>query len=104
MDPQYEAFFQELSGVHPGKSKYKPMDRYRDFRQIFLGSDQGKRVLHEILGWGHMFRSPIPIAGIIDPTRLGVNEGERRMAIQIFHTINHEPPHGEKPTEGNKTK
>ena len=67
------------------------IDRYRDFRAVF-GTDQGKRVLLEILAWGHMFRRSYPPGGVIDPLRMAIAEGERSIAIKTLETMQREPP------------
>jgi hypothetical protein len=69
-----------------------PMDRYRDFNQLFKGSDQGKRVLLEMLTWCHMFRVPFPATGAIDPLRLAVAGGEKSIAVKLLAAIDYEPP------------
>ena len=70
--------------------QYHPMDAYRDFRKVFLGTDEGKRVLREILSWGRVFRSPT-FGNPIDPYAMAVTFGERNMALKLLATINHEP-------------
>lgn len=75
----------------PATDNYTPLDRYRDFRAVFLASEQGRRVLHEILGWGHMFRPSFVGGGQVDPYRLAIREGERHMALRLLTTIKAEP-------------
>ena len=76
-----------------------PMDRYREFRQVFLGTEEGKRVLRDILGWGHAWR-PVEV---MDPTNLNAayhtfrNCGERNLALKILTAIEVEP--GIRPTQ-----
>ena len=67
-------------------------DKYKEFRAVFLGSDQGKRVLHDILSEGHMYRSSMRA----DPYQTFFREGERNMALKILTTIMAEPQ--ERPT------
>ena len=38
----------------PSVEGYAPMDRYRDFKKVF-STDEGKRVLREILSWAVYF-------------------------------------------------
>lgn len=97
-----EAFFASLSSAHPGAERYSFADRYRDFRQLFLSSDQGRRVLHEILSWGHMFHASVPTMGVIDPYRVVVQEGERRIILKLFSTI-HVEPNTARQTRANRT-
>ena len=86
----------------PSPEGYTAMDRYRDFRQLFMGSEQGTRVLREILAWGHMFRPGFSAGGPIDPYRLSIHEGERNMALRLLGTINSEPV--TKPAQVNRKK
>lgn len=66
------------------------MERYADFRQLFLGSDQGKRVLNEIMRWGHTFRSNSNVAGY-DPIKMNIADGQRGLANRILTTAHIEP-------------
>jgi hypothetical protein len=81
----------------PSQDGYTPMDRYRDFRKLFLGSDEGKRVLREVLSWGRMFRAPA-LGNPIDSHRMAVAFGERNIALKLMATINIEPTAQPKPT------
>lgn len=74
----------------PSQQNYTPKDRYHDFRRIFT-SDEGKRVLREILSWGGMFR-PSVIGNPVDPYRMAIREGERNMALRLLAAIYNEPP------------
>lgn len=82
-----EAEFADLAQAHPGRQVYTDMDRYRDFRSVFLSTDQGKRVLHEILGRGHVLHAGLTF----EPHRLFFNEGERNLALWIFAKARVEP-------------
>ncbi len=73
----------------PSVDEYMPMDRYRDFKKVF-STEEGKRVLREILSWGRVFRSPA-FGNPIDPVAMAVTFGERNMALKLLATINHEP-------------
>jgi len=88
--PDIEAVFADLAATHPGRGRYAPLAVYRDFRAVFLGSEQGKRVLYEILSLGHMFASS-PALGRFDTNRTFFAEGERNLAIRIFGNVNNEP-------------
>ena len=70
---------------------YDPVDRYHDFRQLFLETEQGRRVLKQILGWGHLLRVST-IANPVDPWRMVFTEGERNMALRLFAAMLVEPP------------
>lgn len=88
--PDIDAFFAELQQAHPGKPYKKSMDRYRDFRRVFLDTEQGRRVLYEILLWSHITRPSGPLAKF-DPYETMFLDGERSIGIQIMVTMNAEP-------------
>ena len=75
----------------PGGDYQNDSDRYQDFRQLFMGSDQGKRVLYEILSWGKLFR-PGVMGSPIDPYALAIAEGKRHLTLQLLSIVNIEPP------------
>jgi hypothetical protein len=85
-----EAEFADLARTHPGTAAYTAMDRYRDFRAVLLGSDQGKRVLYEIMSKGHMFASSAAL-GRHDANKTFFHEGERNLALMIFGFARAEP-------------
>lgn len=98
-----EAFFAALSGAPAG---YGPgydgrLDRYRDFRTLFLGSPQGLRVLHELLRQCGVNRNSVR-PGPIDPHRVAFNEGARNIGLFLIGTINLEPV--EQPARTNTTR
>ena len=95
--PDPEAFLSQLAETHPGKN-YSKMDRYRDFRRLFLDTDMGRRVLYEILAWGNMFRPSAPRANF-DPYQTMFHDGERNIALQIMTTMNAEPKDRTKETQ-----
>jgi len=74
----------------PATENYSPSDRYRDFRKVFMATPEGKRVLREILAWGHMFRSSVT-GSPIDPYRTHVADGERNIALRVLSTVTTEP-------------
>ena len=74
----------------PNRTK---LDKYRDFRTVFLGSDEGRRVLYDILTFGHIYRSSA-VRG--DPHETYRREGERNIALKVLTTIHEEPK--EQPT------
>lgn len=75
----------------PAPENYTPEDRYHDFRRVFTGSEEGKRVFREILSWGKLFR-PSVIGTPIDPYAMAIREGERNIALRLLVTVNKEPP------------
>ena len=80
--PDPEAFFRELRSSYG--SSYSKVDRYREFRRVFLETDEGKRVLYEILSWCGMFR---PSTTNFDTNETFFNEGERNVALKLMHVI-----------------
>lgn len=64
------------------------LDRYREFRKVFLDTDEGKRVLYDILALGHLLK-PSAVRG--DPYETYRREGERNIALQITAIVHVEP-------------
>ena len=89
-DPDQEAFFAELAASHPGKGYKNSMGRYRDFRRVFLDSEQGKRVLYEIMLWSHIGHASASKANF-NPYETMFLDGERSIGIKIMVTMNAEP-------------
>jgi hypothetical protein len=85
--PDPEALFADLARAHVGIG-YGDADRYRDFRQVFLATDQGRRVLYEIFTWANLFRA-VFIPG--DPYATHYRDGERNIGLKILATLNAEP-------------
>lgn len=85
----------------PSLENYTPKDRYRDFRKVFMGSEEGKRTLKEILSWGRMFR-PAVVTAPVDPYLTHVREGERNICLKLMHTVYNEPPEPPKTTRKRK--
>lgn len=71
--------------------QYLPKDRYHDFRKVFMGTDEGKRVLREILSWGRLFQPSI-VGKPVDPYAMAIREGERNMALRLMAVVYNEPP------------
>lgn len=88
-EAQAESLAAEFLLVPP--PAYEPMDRYRDFRRVFLGSDEGKRVLFEIMRMGRMANPTIPPGKPIDPLGMAVMNGERNLVLRLLAIIAHEP-------------
>jgi len=63
------------------------MHRYSEFREVFLGTDAGKRVLKEIMIMGRMTRS----TGSRDPYETARRGGERDHSLGIAKIIFVEP-------------
>jgi hypothetical protein len=74
----------------PKTDKYSAKDRYADFRQVFMGSDQGKRVYRELLAWGRIFNTRIPVDSD-SMYKVGIYEGNRNFATKLMAAVNIEP-------------
>ena len=75
----------------PGLANYSKKDRYHDFRRTFMETEETRRVLSEILSWGHLLRPSVQGAPI-DPYLMAVHEGERNIALKLLNTVHNEPP------------
>ena len=75
----------------PKTEGYSPSDRYNDFRQLFTGSDQGKRVYRELLAWGKLFNPSIQKT---NPNlyHAGLNDSNRNFSTRLMAAVNIEPP------------
>lgn len=71
-DPEIKDLVLDISGQ-------TDLDRYRDFRVVF-GTDAGKRVLNQILKWGHLYQSSMSP----NPNDVIFAEGERNLALKIL--------------------
>lgn len=82
-----------------GRDKH---DRYKEFNLVFMDTDEGKRVLYEILAMAKLSSSIItPFPQEIDTNRMLVLEGKRQLAMDILGVLSKEP-NTEKPKEANK--
>lgn len=70
---------------------YDALDRYQDFQKVFLDTDQGRRVLKQILSWGGLLNSHLLQRPPIDPWTIVAREGQRNLAIKIFRVMLEEP-------------
>lgn len=84
----------------PTANNYSAQDRYNDFRQLFMGSDQGKRVYMELLSWGKLFNAGTS-TDPFNPHRIGIIEGHRSFVARLMSAVNLEPPH--QPEKANKS-
>ena len=96
-DPDPQEFLAVLS-TGEANPRYHPMDKYRDFRNVFLGSDQGLRVLHEILRMCGVNKD-FPGPGPVDPYQSHVSLGKRSIGLGVIVTLAREPQ--TKPKEAN---
>lgn len=85
-DPDPDAFLRELKTAQLGS--YNRMQRYRDFRLVFMGTPEGKRVLNQIMAWGRVYGNLIE-KGSSDDTYIHL--GERELVIKVLRVINLEP-------------
>lgn len=90
--------FRELAAASNGERT--KMDIYREFRLVFLGSPEGKRVLNDILTWCHMGHSSMKPGVNIDPYNVVAQEAERRIGLKISTALSAEP--SAKPTKQNR--
>ena len=76
------------------------LERYKDFRELFLGSDLGKRVFNEILGMGYMANDTTKFNKYgVDPNATLISTGERKLALMIHKLVMVEPPAPPPPTQ-----
>lgn len=94
MSEEFDRTLEDLAAAQGDQRN--PLDRYREFRQVFLGSEAGKRVLYDILAAGRIYR-PTTVRG--DPYATHTNEGRRELALDIL-TIIHREPRAERPQAG----
>ena len=74
----------------PRLTNYTANDQYRDFRKVFMGTDEGRRVLRKIMEEGAIFQQAALISPI-DPLKLAASAGRRHLALKIISIINDEP-------------
>ena len=69
------------------------VERYQDFRELFLGSEIGRRVFNEILGMGYMANDTTKFnTHGVDPNATLISTGERKLALMIHKLAMVEPP------------
>lgn len=98
VDPK--ALFDVLA-MDPGAYGKDRMQRYREFRRLFLESEEGLRVLHEILrqcGVNKVATAPGPV----DSHRVCFNDGMRNVGLWLIGTIMQEPV--AQPAQVNRTR
>ncbi len=94
--PDLDGLLRDLSTAHPGRG-YRDLDRYRDFRAVFLGDARGRRVLWEILSICRLYRSSMHESAAVT----AFNEGKRDVGLRILSLMNAEP--AEKPNQGERS-
>ena len=80
----------------PEVAGYTPKDKYSDFRKVFMGTIEGKRVLRHIMDLGMVFNQP-RLDSPVDPYMQLAIVGRRYLALKILETVNNEPT--EKPAK-----
>jgi len=65
---------------------YSDIDRYKDFKATFA-TPAGKRVLHQLLRWSHIWQSSMAE----DALTMAFSEGERNLGLKILATLSYEP-------------
>jgi len=82
--PDPEALLAEIGRA---TVSYMEMDRFRDFRALFLDDERGRRVLSQIMDWGHVWHtSKRPTPGDTE-----FAEGERSICLRILAAMHFEP-------------
>ena len=90
--PEEVAFLNDLGSSYYEVANRSKLDRHREFRQVFFGSDAGRRVLHEILSLAKLSARLVePFPAEIDEKRLLVREGARQLAADIISIVHKEP-------------
>ncbi len=96
--PDPEALMADLAAAYSPQA-YTEQDRHRDFKQVFLDSPQGRRVLYQLLAWAHQWR-PTFVAG--KPDVSAFQEGERNVGLRLLTAIQIEPK--SRPVKQNRTR
>ena len=78
----------ELGSAYIGISR--ETNRYRDFQAVYKTS-AGKRVLREIMWWGHINLPSVSKSIPVDPYRTHVYEGHRELALEIQKVLLKKP-------------
>lgn len=81
----------DLARAFSNRGVTSKMDRYRDFRMVFYGSEAGKRVLYQILAWAGIYRPETPTMGEIDVYRVFEKIGQRKLGLDILTVLTNEP-------------
>ena len=85
--PDPEAFRADLEAAMAGV-RYRPIERYRDFRAVFMATPPGRRVLWQILDWAHLWQH-VAIPG--DPHGTYLRDGRRDIGLKILKVMGAEP-------------
>jgi hypothetical protein len=85
-----QAFFDTLAAVKAGRDGYSSMDRYRDCRTVFFGSEAGKRVLGQIIAMCEGL--PVLEPEVSNHALLAFRAGRRSIGQELVKWMNAEPP------------
>lgn len=97
--PEDQQLIEDLRFSFYNISNRTKLDRYQEFRTVFMGSDEGKRVLSEILGMAKLSgRIAAPFPAEVDTKRMLLLEGARGLAADIIDVLTKEP-NMDKPTQ-----
>lgn len=87
-NPDPLAFLERLSRSQVG-DKYTDVDRYCDYRRVFLDRPEGRRVLWQLFEMAHLFAPVAVLPG--DPYEAYHRDGARNLALAIFAILNADP-------------
>lgn len=88
-NPDPVAFMERLGRVVLD-DRYTEVDRYRDFRRVFLDSQEGRRVLAQIMGATHLYMPSFDPENP-DSKIIYVHEGERNIGLFVLSILNADP-------------
>ena len=87
-NPDPVAFLERLGRSRGGES-YTDIDRYRDFRRVFLDTPGGRRVLWQLFEMANLF-APVAVLPA-DPYAAYHRDGARNLALNIMAILNADP-------------
>ena len=87
-NPDPVAFLERLGRARVGDD-YTDIDRYRDFRRVFLDTPRGRRVLWQLFEMGYLF-APVALLPA-DPYAAYHRDGARNLALNIMAILNADP-------------
>ena len=96
--PDLDRFLNELSPHHPGRS-YSAIDRYRDYRQLFLSTPLGRKVLWDVFYLCRLYQASMNK----DTHVTAFNEGKRDIGLRILAIMNAEPAEPQQKAEKEDT-
>lgn len=82
---------------------YSAEDRYRDFQRVFLGSEEGTRVLRWLLDETKLFSTVRPVSPV-DVHLITFHEGERHVGMKLLQVLTVDPTSQPKPTTAKRTR